>query len=335
MNIYIDSYSTIYQRGGGGVPMRIARIQRGLSERSHRSVLFNKWESKLDDADILHVFKANIDSYAEIRYAKDLGVKIVLSAVIPQEMNRRIRFGLLLKRLFKINNTYSFLKEELVSADAIIAQTQKEASFISKYYKIADNRIHIIPNGIDESIIESYDPTIVKDIVLCVGRFDQNKNQISLIKAMRGTNIPVHFVGGAVPDEKQYYEKCLEEAKGSDNFIFHGWLQQGSTELLQLFQRAKVCVLVSYNEIFGNAFVEGAAAGANLVVTKSLPIHEYGFPGGYYQVCPRNIDDIRESVIKAYYHDVPNSLREIAINKYSWKSVISKHIELYESLLQH
>ena len=149
---------------------------------------------------------------------------------------------------------------------------------------------------------------------------------------MKGINVPVHFVGGPIPDEKNYYEACLKEADNSPYFIFHGWLKQGSDELIELFQRAKVSVLISHKEIFGNAFVEGAAAGANLVVTKSLPVYEYGFCDGFFQVDPSDINDIKEAVLIAYKKEVPKSLREIAIKRYSWENVILKHIELYESL---
>lgn len=335
MKVFINSYSTVYQRGGGGVPMRIRTISSGLKERGIDVQLFNTWEDKLKDADILHIFKATIDSYAEIMYAKECGVKVVLSSVVPQEGQGKIRLGLVLHKLFRINNTISYLKSELLAADAVIAQTQKEASFINKYYSIPFEKIHIIPNGINEDIINSYDSVVSKDIVLCVGRFDRNKNQLNLIKAMKGTCIPVHFVGGSVPDEQDYYKQCTEEAEGSDNFVFHGWLKQGSEELLKLYKRAKVAVLISYKEIFGNAFVEGAAAGANLVVTKSLPVYEYGFDAGYYVVDPSDIAGIKTAVDKAYRGDIPETLRMQAIEKYSWDNVINRHIKLYEDIISY
>ena len=335
INVAIDSYNTVYQRGGGGIPMRIAKIQNGLSAEGINVALFDKWNDKLSDFQILHVFKDNIDSFAEIVYAKESGLKIVISSVIPQEGGLKIKLGLALYRLFKINNTYSYLRHVLMLSDAIVAQTKKESVFIQKNYGINGSKIHIIPNGIHESVVNSYDPTISKDIVLCVGRFDRNKNQLNLIRALKGINVPVHFVGGPVPDEKDYYEACLKEADNSPYFVFHGWLKQGSDDLINLFQRAKVSVLISHKEIFGNAFVEGAAAGANLVVTKSLPVHEYGFREGYYQVAPTDVNGIKEAILVAYKKDVPKDLRENAIKRYSWESVILKHIKLYETLLSH
>lgn len=335
MRVAIDSYSTVYQRGGGGIPMRIVKIHQGLAEQGINVDLFDKWNDKLSDYQILHIFKDNIDSFAEIVYAKESGLKIVVSSVIPQEGRFKIKLGIVLHRLFRINNTYSYLRHVLTLSDAIIAQTKKESTFIQKNYGINEAKIHIIPNGIHESVVNSFCPTVKKDLVLCVGRFDRNKNQLNLIRALKGINIPVHFVGGPIPDEKDYYEACLKEADNFSNFVFHGWLKQGSDELINLFQRAKVSVLISHKEIFGNAFVEGAAAGANLVVTKSLPIQEYGFSEGYYQIDPNDVNGIKEAVIEAYKAEVPKDLRKIAIKKYSWEGVILKHKELYETLLSH
>ena len=78
INVAIDSYNTVYQRGGGGIPMRIAKIQNGLSAEGINVALFDKWNDKLSDFQILHVFKDNIDSFAEIVYAKESGLKIVI-----------------------------------------------------------------------------------------------------------------------------------------------------------------------------------------------------------------------------------------------------------------
>ena len=334
MKILIDSYSTIYQRGGGGIPMRVSTIVDGLAKKGINVKCFDKWNDKITDYDILHIFKANIDSYSEIVYAKNSGVKVVLSSVVAQEGILKIILGRLLNKLFRINNTYSYLKLMLEMSDRILAQTEKEARFITMFYGIQNKKINIIPNGINQAIVESYSPYIDKDIVLCVGRFDKNKNQISLIRAMKGQNIPVHFVGGIVPEDKDYYEQCLDEAQSDTNFVFHGWLKQGSPELLSLFSRAKVCVLISYKEIFGNAIIEGAACGSNLVVTSSLPTSEYGFQSNYFIVNPHSLKEIREAVKCAFSMPVSHSLRDTAISRFSWDSVVEQHINVYENLIK-
>lgn len=335
MKILIDSYNTVFQRGGGGIPMRVATIYEGISKQGVEVKLFDKWKDKISDYDVLHIFKANIDSYSEIMYAKKCGVKVVLSSVVPQESRLKIILGMFLHKLFRINNTYSYIRLMLVNSDRVIAQTNKERQFIKKFFCVPEQKIIVLPNGINQTVVDSYSPEIKKDIILCVGRFDKNKNQLGLIRAMKGSGLPVHFIGGSVPEEETYYHQCLEEAGADSNFVFHGWLKSGSKELVSLYQRAKVCVLISFKEIFGNVIVEGAACGSNLVVTKSLPVEEYGFNTNCSIVDPYNIQDIRAAVISEFNEPLTDKLRKVAIENFSWKTIIKKHIELYDQLFEN
>ena len=202
MRVLLDSYNNVMQHEGGGVQMRIQKILKYFSEMpSVEAKLFNKWEDKLQDYDVLHEFKCTIEPYSLFDFAKENGIKIVLSSVIAQEKAQRIRSALLLNKMIPFNNSYSFIKRNLDRADAIIPQTKKEAAFINKYYRVPIEKMHVIPNGVNEAILETYDPRESKDIVLCVGRFDHNKNQLSLIRAALNTNYEVHFVGGKALDD--------------------------------------------------------------------------------------------------------------------------------------
>ncbi len=322
------------QNGGGGVQMRIGKMQQYFCCCSEISQvkLFDKWNDKIKDFDILHVFKDTIDSLELIAYAKAAGVKIVMSSVIPQMHSIKIRGALLLKRISKIHNTYSMLHKGLSISDCIIAQTIKEADFLSKAYNINSEKIKVIPNGVKEDLLENYNPSVSKDIVLCVGRFDRNKNQLSLIKAMKGLGIPLHFVGGPAINETNYYKECRRIAGNDCNIIFHGWLSNQSTELLSLYQRAKVVALVSHKEIFGNSLIEGAAAGANLVASKCIPTKEWNFDEHCVNVIPTSVNNIRTGVIKAFNIPISKSIHEQTVMQFSWQNVIERYIGVYKSL---
>lgn len=336
MRVLIDSYSTVKQNGGGGVQMRIGKMQQYL--RSHNAVsavkLFDKWSDKIVDYDILHVFKDTLDSVGEISFAKQAGLKVVLSSVIPQMQAARIRTSLLLQRLSRVHNTHSRLRQNLVLCDAIVAQTEQEADFITKVYGINSGKIHIIPNGVKESILDHYNEGMPKDIVLCVGRFDRNKNQLSLIKAVRNLNIPTHFVGGPSVDETDYYERCKIEAGQDSNIVFHGWLANDSPELADLYQRAKVVALISHKEIFGNSLIEGAAAGANLVASSSIPTREWNFGSHCISINPQSVLDIRRGIENAYSMNVSPEIHRQTARLFSWGNVTERYVEVYKSLLK-
>lgn len=335
MKVLIDSYNSVMQHEGGGVQMRIGKFLNYYSNNRdvQQAKLFNKWEDKLKDYDILHEFKAHFELFPILSLAKEQGLKTVLSSVVPQEHSRRIQLALIANKVIPFNNTYSLIHSELDIVDAIIAQTNKEATFISQWYKIPRTKIHVIPNGVNESILQGYSSNNKKDIVLCVGRFDHNKNQKALIEAAKDTPYEVHFIGGQAIDDAAYYEECKALAKGNSNIIFHGWLKDSSLEFIELYKRARVVALVSHHEIFGNSLIEGAACGANLLSTDELPTHEWGFGDHCVSVKVSDVHAIRNALEKVYEMPLDSSLHDIVESRFSWQSIANQHIKLYQELL--
>lgn len=334
LRIYIDSYSNAMQNGSGGISMRIRKLYNEFTAFPEIKVhLFNKWTDKLSDCDILHVFKITLDSYAQICFAKKIGKKVVVSSVVAQEGYSKIRMSLLLNKIFPVHNTHSILRECLRQADAIIAQTEQEKRFIITIYNISKEKILVIPNGVEEKIKDCYNPEIKKDLILNVGRFDSNKNQLTLIKALKNTQIPCYFIGGEAIEESEYYNQCKKIAERCKNLFFCGWLPNTSKECLDLYARAKVVVLISRKEIFGNSLIEGAACGANLVVTSALPTEEWGFNENCIKVKNvRNIKEVRDAVMKAFEMPISEELRDIASLIFSWRDVAKRYVTLYKKL---
>ena len=334
MKVLIDSYNNVMQHEGGGVQMRIRKFLHYFNEMpSIDAKLFDKWNDKFRGFDILHEFKDTLEPYALFDLAKEEGLKIVLSSVIAQEKALRIRAALIVNKVIPFNNSYSLMKRNLDCADAIIPQTKKEASFINKYYGIPLHKMHVIPNGVNEAILETYDPRENKDIVLCVGRFDHNKNQLALIRASLNTGYEVHFVGGKAMDDASYYDECVQAAEGHTNIIFHGWLPNASEEILSLYKRARVVALVSHHEIFGNSLIEGAASGANLLSTNVLPTEEWGFNDHCVKVNVSDDNAMRQALKKAYEQPLDSYLHDVATNRFSWQRIAQQHVELYQQLL--
>lgn len=164
-------------------------------------------------------------------------------------------------------------------ADVIIVETPKEAVFLQKYYHVSNEKIKIIPNGADRP--NNGNDSIYSEIgrkcnyALQVGRFDANKNQLNVIKAMKHTGIEVVFIGGASPAEPEYYEKCIQEARGADNFHFLGWLSTESELFQSAYSNAESYnfFIVSRNIWFN--YIRRHYGRANPVVSNTLPVLEY------------------------------------------------------------
>lgn len=336
MKVLVQTYDTAFQNAAGGVHNRIVRTVDAVRKTGCIVDYFDKFHTVANEYDILHVFKLDISNLGLMQYAKSQGMKIVLSAVQGLDNTRNIDIYWALRKL-PIMTTYKILFRMCELADMIIVETKKEAEFISKHYHVGDNKIVGIPNGADMIGTNSrviFD-RLGKDCqyVLEVARFDKNKNQINVIKALKDTDIDVVFAGGPDFADHGYYQDCLELAKDSPNIHFLGWLDSQSELLQSAYGNAKVVITPSFYETFGLSIIEGAMAGAVPVISKTLPILDYDALQNCLTCDPNSPEDIRMKVETAMHTENTKEFRECIQREFSWDSVAQQHLDLYRGLL--
>lgn len=336
MKILINSYNNVIQNQSGGVQVRIRSHKKHLEDLGVSVKLFNKWTDKLSDYDVLHLFKISAELLPQIAFAKSQGIPIVLSSILPLAGSKRIRIANLLNKYLKLNTVTGLMKQMFELVDVIATETKAEAAFISVNFGINEDKITVIPNGVDvnfdpnnKDLIFSVLPELKnKSFILQVGRFDENKNQLSVIKAMKNSDIPVVFIGGASADDKKYLDKCKSEA--SENMHFLGWVDYNSPLHQSAYLNAKVVVLPSYQETFGNVLVEGGYVGANLVASDILPIFQYGVDDYCSKLNPNSIESIETSLTEAYTKPLNSNTVSFFREKFSWDNVCKQYLELYK-----
>jgi glycosyltransferase involved in cell wall biosynthesis len=333
MKILIESYSTVFQQEAGGVQTRIRLFIDHLKNAGIGVKKYDKWSDKLDEYDILHIFKIQPENYSLFRMAQSKGIPVIISTVIPIENRFKIILAIILYRLFNVSTGYSIIYNMLRNAEAILPQTVYEADFLKKYYRIKSKTVHIIPNGVNITHYEknrslfSQSTGIKGKYVLQVGRFDENKNQISVIQAMSNTNIPIVFIGGEDPAQPSYYQRCKDIA--GRNIHFLGWINHNDPLLSSAYMSAQIVILPSHKEIFGNSLIEGGAAGANLIATKSLPINAWGLSKLCLSIDPNDTDDIKKKIETLFNKPLDPAISEIIKNRFSWERVIDTHLQVY------
>lgn len=169
----------------------------------------------------------------------------------------------------------------------------------------------------------------VSDCVLCVGRFDERKNQLSLVRAWKGVDIPLVLIGSPTPTHRRYYEKCRKVAGGRVLFL-DGMDHEG---LRHAFAAARVHVLPSWLETPGLSSLEAGLAGCNIVVTDRGSTAEYFGDMAWY--CePGDISSIRETVLTAYRAPRNDRLRQRIMERFTWRQAARQTLDAYEYVLR-
>ncbi len=337
MKVLFHAYNTCCQNEAGGVQVRMRRIHDLLIENSIHVDYFSPFETKIRDYDVLHVFSLNLESLALMKVAKDCGKLIVLSSIVNILGGWKIDLYRKFLGKLPIITTYKLLYETIHLADVIIAETEQERQFIHRHYLIELNKIVVIPNGVD---LDSYEGKEIYDripglqkYVLQVGRFDDNKNQLNVIKALKGTDIDVVFIGGEDSRGGVYYEKCKREAGNDNHFHFLGWLHKDDLLLKSAYHWADTLVLPSHYETFGLVAIEAGVQGVKLVLSETLPICDYNCMRGVQTLCPDNIDSIKKSIIYTYNQQRTETLKKEIMKEFSWEKIIAQHIKVYNRLI--
>ena len=148
-------------------------------------------------------------------------------------------------------------------ATRVIFPTRAAADAISPGLKIPDERIRIVPHGVDASVFESSDPFVSsRPYLFLPSAIEKHKNLEILVEALpmlRDDTLEVR-VAGSWETDPAYHAKLAERAEEldvADRFIMMGpvpYLQIGA-----LYRGARALVFPSLLETFGHPILEAMA----------------------------------------------------------------------------
>jgi glycosyltransferase involved in cell wall biosynthesis len=188
-----------------------------------------------------------------------------------------------------------------------------------------------VPNAADvDTFAPSADgPPSERDGVLCVGRIEPRKNQLALIEALRGSDIPLMFIGQPGRFSAGYARRCHRAAGARVRFVS----QRSARELRELYHAARVHACVSWYETPGLASLEAALSGCNLVVTPGGCTREY-FGNQVFYARPDEPDSICAAV-KAALDAEPNpDLARRVARKFNWNAAAQNTLRGYRLALE-
>lgn len=229
---------------------------------------------------------------------------------------------------FLLNGQRKSIIKVLETANFILPNSHSESERLKKSYT-PNVRSVIVTNGINPEKFP-FDPAIKKEdnLIICVGRIENRKNQLNLIKALNNTKYNLVLIGGPSANQLKYYDQC--KAAAASNVTFLNKIPH--EELVSYYQRAKVHVLASWFETTGLSSLEAAIMRCNIVITDKGDTREYFGDDAFY--CePEDPESIRKAVEQASEVIFNDALFERIMISHTWKKAAEQTFAAYKLLV--
>ena len=216
------------------------------------------------------------------------------------------------------------------AADLLLPNSHEEAALLKSELNVA-TPMKVVVNAVNQNLFTPEGRSDETGYVLYAARFEPHKNQLALIKAMRGTDIPVVLVGACHPDHQRYYQRCIRESAKCKNIRILPAVDH--EQLVGLYRSAKVHAMPSFFETTGLSSLEAALSGCNVVAGNRGYAREY-FGEDIWWCDPYNTESIRGAVIQAFNAPFRSNLRDHILRNYTWEHTAQQTLQAYEQLLE-
>ncbi len=267
------------------------------------------WNTTAIDADIVHLHTW-YTHFAGILAKLNYGIPMVLTvhSLEPLRPWKREQLG----------GGYDFScwveKTAIEMADAVIAVSKETKADILRLFNVAEERIHVIYNGID---LAEYKPVTATDalvkhgidpqlpFVLFVGRITRQKGIIHLVNAIQylDPGMQVVLCAGApdTPEIAREMEAAVTKAQASHGNVI--WIAEmvDKPTVYQLYTHAAVFCCPSIYEPFGIINLEAMACKTAVVASAVGGIKEVVVEGETGYLVP--IEQMTESPFEPLYPD--------------------------------
>ncbi|MDT7537994.1 MAG: hypothetical protein QOI82_1579 [Actinomycetota bacterium] len=318
----------------GGHKVQEERTAAALRRHGVTVTMLREGDPLPADCDIVHAWWPSLET---VRAARARRIPVVASTVywsrefahalrltVPKrvDVRRRLRLGLAMARQgvrlrhvagaerLLANDTY--LRMLFESADLLLPNSTSEAELLAAELGVTTPS-RVVPNAADPELFRSGPPSSERQGVVCVARIEPAKNQLALIKELRGTGLPLTIVGDVHPEHSAYGNAC-RRAAGPD-VVFSGPVDHGV--LSEIYRLHRVHVLPSWWETTGLVSLEAALSGCAVVSTECGGAREYLRDDAWY-VDPATPGSIRAAVVAAHEAGARPALRERVAAEYTW-----------------
>jgi len=192
--------------------------------------------------------------------------------------------------------------------------------------KISDDKIKVIPNGIDQSFINNIDIYDYEDpYFLYIGNRRSYKNIDRMLAGFSAANIPSEFKILMSGHLDKSLEDLISKHKLSGRVVCIGFITE--SELPKIYRGAFALLFVSLMEGFGLPVLEAMASDTPVITSNTTALSEIA-GNSASKVNPYSIDEIAgaiENLVNdsTYYQQLISAGRS-QVKKFSWEITASE-----------
>lgn len=328
--ICLNTYPWAFGVPGGG-ERQMQFYQSAIQRQSHRwpeleLCFFNMWKPDFQRTNLMHYFSCMPSSVDFLAYTKGkLGIPLVISPNFWPEPDE-----------WKASGVDQQIQTLLWLADKIIVNSYIEEEALVRLCKIDSERIHIVPNAVEDVFFDPVDPKLFRNtfdvrgpFVLNLANVEPRKNQLAFLRALKEfPDLQLITVGGT--RENWYRDACLEY--GGRQFRIVDQLPPSSELIRSALAGCEFFAMPSLRETPSIASLEAGAAGTKVLTTDLGSTTEY-FENLATYVNPHDVSNMQQAIQKILIQPKSLLLSERIREFYLWDVVVENVVSCYSDVL--
>lgn len=317
----------------GGLQIQMERTRQALSEIGV-DVEYCKWYDASQRADVLHFYGRIPGDLC--RLAQKKGTKVVMLELLTAQGSRsKFRLSVQSAASGVIRKLAPRISSELFDwsgyqlADACIANTAWERYLMHDLFGAPQERLHIVPNGVEKLFLESPAVQHGKWLV-CTATITERKRVLELAKAAVTAKTPLWVVGKPYHESDQYFRQFVKLVKKHQQLLRYEGGISDRARLARIYREAHGFVLLSSMETLSLSADEAAACQAPILLS-DLPWARVTF-GDSATYCPIAGCDVTAQILGKFYKNAPNLPRPRLPP--TWTEVARQFKAVYEKVLK-
>lgn len=318
VTVLFGTYPWAFETPGGG-EIQLRKYAEYLPFHGVDVRLHDPWQRNLEGISIFHFFSCLSGSVHFCSFIRRCGLPLVISSSLwLDERNRH---------LYPIDE----IRAQLSLADVIVTNSEMESDQLARILEIPRDRFVAVFNGFDPRFAAA-DPRPFREkfgvfgsFVLNVANIEPRKNQLGLVRALKGTGLPLVLIGS--PRDRAYADQVL--AEGGDQVRYLGAFEHEDPHLASAFAACAAFVLPSLLETPGLAALEAAVSGAAVVITSEGSTGEY-FADHVCYVDPYDPAAIRSGIERAIAAGANPALKSHILSRFGWEMVTRDLVRVYQ-----